>query len=206
MKPGVKARPMADRFWEKVNKNGPLPPKRPESGPCWLWMASDHGHGYGQFVTSSVKKPMVVGSAHIVAYNLLVGQVPEGKELDHLCRVRRCVNPDHLEPVTRLVNVARGDGAKKSHCHRGHPLTDPNLYYTRNGKVRMCRTCRIAHVRAAQQKKPKLGNANAAVTHCPYGHPYDEENTAFQNKPNGKVSRYCKACNRRRANEHRRKA
>lgn len=152
MKSGPKVKPLADRFWAKVDKNGPLPKNRPELGRCWMWTASCNWGGYGQFVVSNVKKPMVVRGAHIVAYNLLVGEVPDGKELDHLCRTRRCVNPGHLEPVTRPVNVARGDGAKKSHCHRGHPLADPNLYYAQGGKIRMCRTCRKAYVRARAKK------------------------------------------------------
>lgn len=77
--------------------------------PCWIWKLSTNLHGYGQ-----TKKFRTSNIAHIVFYERKYGKVPDGLELDHLCRIRLCVNPDHLEPVTRMVNVQRGAQAKLS--------------------------------------------------------------------------------------------
>lgn len=85
----------AERFWAKVDKSGP-------SG-CWFWTASKTQSGYGMFHGKG---------AHRYAYELLVGPVPTGFQLDHLCRVKHCVNPDHLEPVTPRKNRGRADVAR----------------------------------------------------------------------------------------------
>jgi hypothetical protein len=93
------------RFWEKVNKNGPIPPDRPDLGPCWIW----HGaitRGYGTFRIG--KEVNGTALAHRLSYQWLVGPLPDGLELDHLCFVRCCVNPAHLEPVTHSINLERG--------------------------------------------------------------------------------------------------
>src|ERR1035437_6893898 len=106
---------MIARFWAKVDK----------TEDCWNWTAHTDGMGYGQLAKPGQHGGLVV--AHRFAYELLVGPIPEGLQLDHLCRNRACVNPDHLEPVTRRVNILRGVGfgavnAKKTECPRGHPL------------------------------------------------------------------------------------
>lgn len=90
------------RFWDKVDKAGAVPAHLPESGPCWFWTGTRSDEGYG-----SVRWEGPMLKAHRVAYELLVGPIPEGLEIDHLCRVTSCVNPAHLEPVTPAVNVAR---------------------------------------------------------------------------------------------------
>lgn len=82
-----------DRFWSKVNK----------TDSCWIWTATLYDSGYGRFRYNNKWN-----KAHRIAYNFLVGEIPEGLELDHLCRVRCCVNPDHLEPVTHRENMVRG--------------------------------------------------------------------------------------------------
>jgi hypothetical protein len=127
-------------FWPRVNKDGPIPANRPELGPCWIWTGGT-GSGYG-----------VVGyryhryRAHRISYLLAKGPIPAGLEPDHLCCVRPCVNPDHLEPVTHRVNLIRGGvgqhSARKTHCPRNHPLVDGNLKPSRlkRGK-RECLTC-----------------------------------------------------------------
>lgn len=128
-----------ERFWSKVNKAGP--------GGCWLWT----GHtvnGYGR--DGSGRR------VHRVAYEELVTLIPEGLHLDHLCRVRNCVNPEHLEPVTNRENVLRGIGltaryARKTHCPQGHPYSGENLVY--HGHSRHCRICRRAQSRRYRQKK-----------------------------------------------------
>ena len=94
-----------DRFWRNVNKSGPAPSYRLDLGPCWLWTASTI-KGYGQFHLHDSGDKCT--AAHNWAYQNLIGPVPSGLELDHLCRVRRCVNPSHLEPVTRQTNCIRG--------------------------------------------------------------------------------------------------
>jgi hypothetical protein len=91
------------RFWQKVSKNGPVPDYAPHLGPCWLWTGGLDGKGYGQFGLGGKHV-----RAHRFAYELLVKPIPAGLDLDHLCRVITCVNPAHLEPVTRQVNRQRG--------------------------------------------------------------------------------------------------
>jgi hypothetical protein len=128
---------LALRFWSKVDKNGPVPEHRPDLGPCWLWKAARNPKGYGIF--GKLK-------AHRVAYELLIGPIPERHTLDHLCRNRACVNPAHTEPVTNKTNILRGisfsaQNARKTHCLRGHPLTGDNLYTYSDGE-RSCKTCK----------------------------------------------------------------
>ena len=84
--------------------------------------------------------------AHRIGYEQLVGPIPKGLELDHLCRVRHCVNPDHLEPVTHKENTLRGScpaavNARKTHCKRGHPLTDDNIARQSKTNARVCLKC-----------------------------------------------------------------
>jgi hypothetical protein len=99
----------AQRFWEKVDV----------SGVCWEWTGA-RTNGYGYF-----KRVGTTRRAHRIAYEHLVGPVPDGLVLDHLCRNRGCVNPDHLEPVTSRENLRRGSGIAGRHarsdlCPRGH--------------------------------------------------------------------------------------
>lgn len=134
----------APRFWSKVNMDQ----------PCWLWTGSLGDNGYGRF---SDGERLVV--AHRWSYEMAKGPVPEGLDLDHLCRVRNCVNPDHLEPVTRSENNLRGIAARgtPTHCRRGHEMT-PENFYQRPGGYRVCRKCKKAgdlrrRVRKAEERK-----------------------------------------------------
>ena len=126
---------------------------------CWIWQAGTNTKGYGKFKVDGrdVK-------AHRFAYEMFVGPIPEGLELDHLCRVRNCVNPEHLEPVTHAENVRRGESGKhcrdKTHCPQGHPYAGENLYVRPNGK-RDCRTCQRAHY-ARKRAKATAEQAAAA--------------------------------------------
>jgi hypothetical protein len=124
------------RFWSKVY--------RPTMWACWEWTGGLLTTGYGQFGTR--KYPPRTRLAHRVAYELVNGDIPQGLDLDHLCRNRACVNPAHLEPVTRRVNLIRGNGtvglnARKMHCKRGHPFDADNTYFN-PPTIRQCKTCR----------------------------------------------------------------
>lgn len=110
---------------------------------CWIWTAYVHPSGYGRFSWEGAKQ-----YAHRVVFTELRGPIPDGQDLDHLCRVRSCVNPDHLEAVTRSENVRRGVGwhkianinAVKDACKNGHPYDESNTYTTKQG-WRSCREC-----------------------------------------------------------------
>lgn len=122
---------------------------------CWTWVGCTTDDGYGRFKLGN----SAVG-AHRVSYQHFVGPIPEGLQLDHLCRNRCCVNPTHLEPVTVRENVLRGNGpgginARKTHCPSGHPLEGENLEMGRNGDraVRRCRTCRREQGRQSWRRR-----------------------------------------------------
>ena len=117
---------------------------------CWHWTAGRTPDGYGKFWSNGG-----YAYAHRWAYELLVGPIPDGLALDHLCRVRHCVNPQHLEPVTTAENASRGEGItaaneRKTHCLRGHEFTPENTYERPEG--RRCRTCR-SEQRAARRRR-----------------------------------------------------
>lgn len=125
-----------DRFWEKVNMVGPVPEHRPDLGPCWIWTGAHAKRGYGLFWHSGRMR-----WAYRWLYLTVVGVVPEGLELDHVCRTPACVRPDHLEPVTHAENMRRGSTATKTHCAQGHEFTESNTYRAPSGRRRDCRTC-----------------------------------------------------------------
>ena len=133
-----------ERFWEKVKK----------TEGCWLWLGAttskDIGNSYGRFYSGG--KHVL---AHRFSYTLLIGLIPEGLELDHLCRNTRCVRPDHLEPVTHQVNSIRGvfKNAKKTHCRNGHPYNQENTYVYPSGRERACKLC----MRAASKRYEERG-------------------------------------------------
>lgn len=117
------------RFWEKVKK----------TGTCWLWLGCKIT-GYGQLRVARKNKP-----AHRISYEMHNGKIPKGLTIDHLCHIRHCVNPKHLEAVTQRENTMRSDNivavnARKTNCVRGHKFTPKNTYKW-NGK-RCCRECR----------------------------------------------------------------
>ena len=108
---------------------------------CWEWQGSKYPNGDGQCYM-----PGMTRYAHKVSYIQCIGEVPEGLDLDHLCRNRLCVNPAHLEPVTRQTNVLRGIGfipekARATHCNYGHEYTEINTYRAPN-QTRHCKICR----------------------------------------------------------------
>ena len=124
--------PAVERFWPKVNQEGPLW----NGTSCWVWEAGKI-RGYGYFALTHRKSV----KAHRFAYELMVGPIPEGLCIDHLCRNHSCVNPEHLEAVTLSVNIRRGllsevnreRGRQVTHCPRGHKHTDSK---------KQCQPCR----------------------------------------------------------------
>lgn len=175
---GREARPLAERFWEKVDRS---------AGPdaCWPWTSATQPNGYGYFMCDGDRY------AHRLAYTLAVGPIPAGLQIDHLCRNRGCVNPAHLEPVTPRENVIRGVGpsarnAKKTHCQNGHEFTEENTYRDKRGH-RLCRICQNSLNRANQQRYKERHHAeraaqgrpvipNGTKTHCLKGHPLSGDN------------------------------
>lgn len=107
---------------------------------CWEWTAAKDADSYGTFGVNNRGR-----LSHRIIYELLVGPIGEGLTLDHLCRVRHCVRPDHLEPVTNRENILRGESnaavnARKTECPYGHRYDEGHVYVRPNGG-RECRTC-----------------------------------------------------------------
>ena len=141
----VRVAPPQERFWQKVD--------RPSPYSCWWWTAGTYMErgGYGQFHLDA-DHPSV--KAHRYSYELLVGPIPEGLVIDHLCLNPLCVNPAHMEVVTLAENSRRGFAPEaqrrrtKTHCIRGHEFTPENTYLE-GGRWRKCRACR--RVRAMER-------------------------------------------------------
>ena len=129
----------APPFWTLV---------RPHPNGCWLWGGTVDHHGYGRYR---------MRLAHRLAYLELAGEIPDGLELDHLCRVPACVNPNHLEPVSHAENVRRSIAGQvnsarlrtRTHCKNGHPFSAENTYVYPNG-YRECRICARANHKRLQ--------------------------------------------------------
>jgi len=121
--------------------------------PCWRWVGQISQSGYALY-HPKIREGSRFG--HRMCYEALVGPIPEGPQLDHLCRNRFCINPHHLEPVTCRVNLLRGIGptaknAAKTHCPHGHEYANENLRFYKG--CRLCRKCAVITTRKQRAKK-----------------------------------------------------
>lgn len=141
-----------ERFLEKVEPE-------PNTG-CWLWTSIVGNNGYGLFHNG---EKIVI--AHRWSYENFRGPIPGGLEIDHICRVRCCVNPQHLRALTRYENIMRATTnpivahANKTHCLRGHELSGDNLYYRPSNGQRVCKACRKIHAKAAKTRSREQRSA-----------------------------------------------
>ena len=134
--------PVKERLWRHISPE-------PNTG-CWLWAGHCCPKGYGKVGLNGK-----TARAHRVAYEAYIGAIPKGLTLDHLCRVRCCVNPNHLEPVTHKENVLRGESpsarhARLTHCPQGHPYSGKNLLFSSGS--RRCRICLREHQKRYEAK------------------------------------------------------
>jgi len=162
-------RHMCDAHWQRWRKGRPMDRARNgapimarffkvihvDENKCWNW-GNSQANGYRAI---EIKGKTI--QAHVFSYEHFVGPVPEGLQLDHLCRNKRCVNPDHLEPVTASVNVRRGTSpaaanAIKTHCKRGHEFTPENTCHRKGKPGRTCRTCKNEWMNESNHKKQEL--------------------------------------------------
>jgi len=138
---------LRQRFWEKVAVGLPE--------MCWEWQASGWANGYGAFCVNGKNT-----TAHRAAWEIHNGPIPDGLHIDHICKNRRCVNPDHLRAVTPRDNVTLNSESvvaanrTKTHCSRGHEFNEDNTRWT--GGTRSCRACRRMTRRSWQQRNPEL--------------------------------------------------
>lgn len=145
---------LPERFWSKVRK----------TEGCWLWTAGKYSNGYGQFSIGDQK-----ALAHRLSYEQANGKIPKDLQIDHLCRVRHCVNPSHLELVTSRENTMRGENfsatnARKTHCPQGHEYSVENTRRD-NKNRRYCKACgRIRDKVRAPKRKQQRRDRREAIT------------------------------------------
>lgn len=143
-KSGPKVKPISDRFWPKVDRT-----TTPDG--CWLWTGANAGKKaqYGK-----IWKDGKLELAHRVSYEISVGPIPGGYQVDHLCRITLCVRPDHLDAVEPKENAYR---ARKKECLRGHEMSGKNLWINPKTGARVCQACARMRSRDGYHRKRKKG-------------------------------------------------
>jgi hypothetical protein len=171
-----KRAPLAQRFWAKVQK----------TETCWLWTGMRDLQGYGYVGRGG--RAGGNAAAYRVAYELVVGPIPDGLHIDHLCRNPPCVNPDHLEAVTQRENNRRAALAV-THCPQGHEYTPENTIL-RRAKHRACRICKAERDKARYWSRRSPNTRSPGSNYCKRGHDLTPSNTEYD--PQG--VRRCKTC------------
>jgi HNH endonuclease len=147
-------RPFIERFLSYVDQNGPVPEKRPDLGPCWIWLGAKRDGGYGQLRCNGKSR-----RTHQLAYEHYREPVPDGLELHHLCETQLCCNPWHLEAIPHKEHMRRHPDREpvtaarnrlKKECPQHHRYTPENTYTDKNGH-RRCRTCNRIGAAAARR-------------------------------------------------------
>lgn len=202
----VRRADLVEKFWSLVNTEGPPSPRFPELGPCWIWTGTIAYNGYGQ-LSITYDWERITWAAHRFAYELIVDVIPEGLELDHLCCVRNCVNPQHLEPVTHAENIARAhargsynriSNGSITECPQGHPYDEANTYTDKEGRS-YCRQCLAAKQR--RRYATPAGRESILATNRRSTERIAAKNEACiecKERPRYGRSRRCSPCNYRR--------
>lgn len=152
-RPGPVERSAENRFTDKI---------RVSDEGCIEWVGGKTVGGYGVFSVRPGRSDPKKDMAHRWAYEHFVGPIPDGYDVDHLCRNRACVNPDHLEPVSRAENIRRA-AAAKTHCPSGHPYDEKNTLMSPNSAHRRCRACTSERDAARRDIKNAKRRAKRAI-------------------------------------------
>ncbi len=151
-------RPIKERLLDLIDKDR----------DCWVWTGSTNHAGYGRLTTGSrTDNTRRTRSAHRVSYEVFKGEIPDGLTIDHLCRNRKCINPEHLEAVTIKENIHRGNPlwkqeSARTHCPKGHEYTEDNIYRyatKHGGFCRNCKTCMKARTKRRYAERSALSPA-----------------------------------------------